>query len=234
MTILVIDIGGSHVKLQTSDASSPREFDSGREMTPSRFLSEVQRVTQGWTYDVVAVGFPGRVDKKGPVAEPGNLGDGWVGYDFSAALGKPARVVNDAAMQAIGAYDGGRMLFLGLGTGLGSALVIERVVVNLELGCLPWGKSGEPLFYRVGREGLAKDGKEKWLQAVHESTAALRDATSADYIVLGGGNASLVDPLPEHTRRGGNEDAIKGGFALWKEWVEPHDRPASPAWRVVG
>lgn len=212
----------------------PRRFDSGKDLTPAKLLDRVKELAGGWQYEVVSVGFPGRVDVNGPAAEPGYLGDGWVGYDFSAAFGKPARVVNDAAMQAIGAFDGGRMLFLGLGTGLGSALVIERVVVNLELGTLPWGKSGEPLFYRVGKEGLEKDGKSTWLKSVHDAVAALSEATSADYVVLGGGHADLVDPLPAKARRGGNEDAFTGGFRLWQDWVEPHDRPASEAWRVVG
>jgi predicted NBD/HSP70 family sugar kinase len=155
-----------------------------------------------------------------------------VRFDFSKAFGKPVRVLNDAAMQALGGYDGGRMLFLGLGTGVGSALVTEHVVVPLELGCLPYCPD-ETLFDRLGASGLEKYGEQSWLEAVTRVTTMLREAFSADYVLLGGGNAKRVQPLPQGARRGGNEDAFTGGFRLWEEIVEPHDRTSSSAWRVV-
>ncbi|HET6250805.1 MAG TPA: hypothetical protein VFE47_24155 [Tepidisphaeraceae bacterium] len=234
MNVLVIDIGGSHVKVLASGQSAPRQFDSNKHLTPDGLVKKVGEIVANWQFDVITLGYPGQVRSGRPAAEPGNLGHGWVGYDFSAAFAKRVRIINDAAMQAIGAFDGGRMLFLGLGTGLGSALVIERVVVNLELGCVPWGESGEPLFYRVGKEGLEKNGRQAWLLAVNEAVEALGQATSADYVVLGGGHAGEVHPLPPRARRGANQDAFTGGFRLWEEWVEPHDRPPSDAWRVFG
>ncbi|HET7219565.1 MAG TPA: hypothetical protein VFJ02_16025, partial [Vicinamibacterales bacterium] len=177
-------------------------------------------------------GYPGEVDARGPRREPGNLGDGWVGYDFGKAFGKPVRILNDAVLQALGGYDGGRMLFLGLGTGVGSALVTEHVVVPLELGCLPYCPD-ETLFDRIGSGGRAKYGHTAWAESVSMVTAMLKKAFAADYVLLGGGNAKHVDPLPQGARRGGNADAFTGGFRLWEEVVEPHDRRSSSVWRVV-
>lgn len=232
MDVLVIDIGGSHVKLMATGAPEPRRFASGPELTPEALVSTVRAMTAGWHYDVISLGYPGAVDASGPRAEPGNLGPGWVGFDFSRAFGVPVRVVNDAVMQALGGYDGGRMLFLGLGTGLGSALVTEHVVVPLELGCLPYG-DGRTIADHLGRAGLEASGAAAWKRAVGDVTAVLRTAFAADYVVLGGGNASQVDPLPPHTRPGGNDDAFTGGFRLWEEMVEPHDRRPPAVWRVV-
>jgi polyphosphate glucokinase len=232
MDVLVIDIGGSHVKLRASGAPEPRRFPSGPELTPAALIAGVRDASRDWNYDVISVGFPGAVNAEGPRAEPGNLGSGWVAFDFERAFGKPVRVVNDAVMQALGAYEGGRMLFLGLGTGLGSALITEHVVVPLELGNLP-AADGETMGQRLGQRGLDANGERQWRTDVERATRILRDAFVADYIVLGGGNAKRVDPLPEGTRRGGNEDAIRGGFRLWEEVVEPHARRPPAVWRVV-
>jgi polyphosphate glucokinase len=231
MDVLVIDIGGSHVTLALPDRDRAARFDSGPDLRPDLFVQRVSALTQGWSYDAISLGYPGRVGPRGPTAEPGNLGPGWVGYDFSQAFGKPVRIVNDAVLQALGAYDGGRMLFFGLGTGLGTALVSERVIVPLELGDLP-DLRGETLGARLGQRALERD-EEDWQQAVFEAATALRPAFLADYVMLGGGNASQVDPLPPLTRRGGNDDAIHGGHRLWRESMQPHDDEPPPFWRVV-
>jgi polyphosphate glucokinase len=172
------------------------------------------------------------VDANCPSGEPGNLGPGWIGFEFERALGKPVRVVNDAVLQALGAYDSGRMLFIGLGTGVGSALVTEHVLVPLELGNLPhpWGAT---LFEQLGRAGLKRLGDRKWREALVDILPMLRNAFMADYVVIGGGNAKKVDPLPENARRGGNADAFTGGLRLWEQTVEPHDRQPAKVWRVV-
>jgi polyphosphate glucokinase len=232
VNVLVIDVGGSHVKLLATGQPAARRFDSGRHFTPVALVEEVRKRVLDWPYDAVSLGYPGAVGPSGPEAEPGNLGPGWVGFDFAAALDRPVRVVNDAAMQALGAYTGGRMLFLGLGTGLGSALVTDRVVVPLELGNLPFGRR-ESMADRLGKRGLKRHGEEQWQQSVAEAVGRLRAAFGADYVVLGGGNAKRVRPLPAHTRRGGNEDAFTGGFRLWEEEVDPHSCPVAAAWRVV-
>lgn len=231
MEVLVVDIGGSRVKMLASGRHEPRRFESG-ELTPDRLIEGVREATADWSYDVISLGFPGAVDANGPRAEPGNLGTGWVRFDFGKAFGKPVRVLNDAAMQALGGYDGGRMLFIGLGTGVGSALVTEHVVVPLELGCLSYG-ADETLFNRLGAAGLDAHGHAAWLAAVTQVTTVLREAFAADYVLIGGGNADRVDPLPRGTRRGGNDDAFTGGFRLWEEIVEPHDRRSESVWRVV-
>ena len=232
MDVLVIDVGGSHVKLRVSSGETSRRFESGPELTPQAFLDGVAARTAGWHYDVISMGFPGVVGKDRPEAEPGNLGDGWIGFDFERAFGKPVRLVNDAVMQALGAYDGGRMVFLGLGTGLGSTLITEHVVIPLELGNLPY-EDGETMGGVLGAGGLTSRGLRRWCEDVRQVTAILKSALGADYLVLGGGNAQRVDPLPEDVRRGGNEDAFTGGFRLWEEFVEPHDREPQQVWRVV-
>jgi polyphosphate glucokinase len=230
--VLVVDIGGSHVKMLASGASEPRRFESGETLTPEVLVERLRERTADWQYDVVALGYPGAVDGTGIRADPGNLGRGWRGYDFPAALGKPVRIVNDAVMQALGGYEGGRMLFVGLGTGLGTTLVTEHVVVPLELGCLPYTED-ETIADRLGSEGLEVYGRAEWLRALGRITSILRESFSADYIVLGGGNIAHVEQLPPGTRRGGNDDAFTGGFRVWEEMVEPHDRKAPPVWRVV-
>ena len=232
MDVLVIDIGGTHIKLMASAAAEPRRFDSGPELTPNALVDSVRELTADWQYDVVSIGYPGEVDENGPAVDPGNLGTGWVGFDFEKAFRKPVRVVNDAVLQALGGYEGGRMLFLGLGTGLGSALVSEHVVVPLELGSLPYC-DGETMVEHVGRDALESRGIAAWQKAVREITGMLRTAFSADYVLLGGGNAEKVTPMPSGARRGGNDAAFGGGFRLWEEVVEPHDRTPARVWRVV-
>ena len=232
MNVLVIDVGGTHVKMLATGAKESRSFPSGRQLTAAALVERVKVAVRGWKYDVISLGYPGVVGRGGPVEEPGNLADGWVGFDFEAAFGKPVRLVNDAVMQALGGYEGGRMLFLGLGTGLGSALVSEHVVIPLELGNLPYG-SGESLADRLGRAGRKNYGHDRWLSTLTRAVGALLKAFAVDYIVLGGGNAKHVHPLPPAARRGGNEDAFSGGFRMWEEMVEPHDRQPSRAWRVV-
>jgi polyphosphate glucokinase len=232
VNVLVIDVGGSHVKLTATGRRGRSRFASGRGMTPDAFVAQVLRLTARWTYDVISFGYPGGIGPHGPTADPGNLGPGWVGYDFEAAFGRPVRMVNDAAMQALGGYDGGRMLFLGLGTGLGSAFVADRVIVPLELGTLPY-KRGEMLGDRLGKRGLKEYGIKSWRMAVAQTAEMLQRAFMTDYVVLGGGNASKMRALPPYARRGGNEDAFEGGVRLWEEHIEGHDGPPSNTWRVV-
>jgi polyphosphate glucokinase len=232
--VLVIDIGGSHVKLLATgvEPEDARSFDSGKHLTPDELVARSKALVSDWDYDVVSIGYPGRVGPDGPIAEPGNLSDGWVGFDYPKAFEHPVRVVNDAAMQALGGYEGGRMLFLGLGTGVGSALIANHVIVPLELGSLRL-RGDDDLFNRIGKKGLERDGEKAWAEAVLDTAQHLRDAFLADYVILGGGNVERIEELPKHIRRGGNEDAFTGGFRLWEEDVEPHDRPHSPVWRVV-
>jgi polyphosphate glucokinase len=232
MDVLVLDVGGTTVKMLATDADAPRQFESGEKMTPDVMVEQVQRATADWHYEVISLGYPGAVDGDRIRAEPGNLGEGWVGFDFEGTFGKPLRIVNDAVMQALGSYDGGRMLYLGLGTGLGTTLITEHVVIPLELGCLPY-TSKESMAERLGADGLETHGVEAWRRSLAGITAMLRESFSADYIVLGGGNVRHVEALPPGTRRGGNDDAFSGGFRLWEEMVEPHDRKAPPVWRVV-
>ncbi len=232
MKVLVIDVGGTSVKMLATGESERRKFDSGPDLTPTELVRRVGERTADWKFGRITLGVPALIGPDGPEAEPGNLGNGWVGFDYDAAFGKRVRVVNDAAMQALGAYDGGRMLFLGLGTGLGSALVTDQVVVPLELGSLPFSRE-ETMAERVGANGLQLHGEDEWQHSVRRVIRVLQAAFEADYIVLGGGNAERVDPLPDHVRRGGNEDAFAGGFRLWEEQVIPHDTPPSAAWRVV-
>lgn len=231
MRVLVVDIGGSHLKTALAESELRAAVDSSDDLTPQGMLDRIKPSIGDWPYDVVSIGYPGQVDSSGPVKEPGNLGSGWVGFDFAEAFGKPVRIVNDAVMQALGAYHGGRMLFLGLGTGLGSTLVSERVVVPLELGELRY--QDRSLTDTVGRKGLERLGEERWRDAVLDVAPALMRALVADYLVLGGGNAARVGPLPEHTERGGNEDAIEGGHRLWRDAIEHVDSTSSPFWRVV-
>jgi polyphosphate glucokinase len=232
MDVLVIDVGGSHVKMTTSGVDEQRRFRSGTRLTPEHLVERVSEMAADWKYDVISLGVPGAVNGNQATAEPGNLGDGWVGFDFRSAFGKPVRLVNDAVMQALGGYEGGRMLFLGLGTGVGSALITEHVVVPLELGCLTCG-GGDTIGATLGRDGFKTLGREAWMRGVRRVTMMLKSAFAADQILLGGGNAKHVSPLPKGVRRGGNGDAFRGGFRLWEELVEPHDRTPPANWRVV-
>jgi polyphosphate glucokinase len=200
-------------------------------LMPAQLVAQVHAHAGDWQYDAVALGYPGAVDARGPTREPGNLGSGWVGFDFDAAFDRSVRVVNDAVLQALGGYDGVRILYLGLGTGLGSALITEHVVVPLELGSLPFGDA--TMAEHLGRAGLEARGHAAWLHALTDITGVLRHALGADYVLLGGANVERVDQLPPDARRGGNDDAFVGGFRLWQEPVEPHDREPARLWRVV-
>jgi len=213
-TILVIDIGGSKVKILVTGETEPPTCPSGKRLAPSRMVAAVQDLAAGWTYEAVSIGYPGVVGARGPRSEPGNLGSGWVGFNFAAAFDRPVRIMNDAAMQALGNYEGGRMLFLGLGTGLGSALIADRVIVPLELAQLPY-PGGPRLDHVLGQRGLQRLGKKAWRRAVRALVPILMHAFLADYVVLGGGNARHLKRLPPGTRLGHNQTACRGGFRLW-------------------
>jgi polyphosphate glucokinase len=212
-TVLAVDVGGSHVKVLLSSGGERRRFDSGPELTPQQLVDGVAALTRDWTYDVVSVGLPTRVKDGRVVSEPAHLGRGWVGFDFEAAFGKPTKVVNDAVMQALGDYEGGKMLFLGLGTGLGSTLVDDGRVEPLELGHLPFRKATFEDY--VGEAGRQRLGKKKWLAAVAEAIEELSAALEPEYVVVGGGNAKKLEELPPNVRLGANANAFLGGFRLW-------------------
>lgn len=214
MNILVIDIGGSHVKAMLSGSEERRKFDSGRDMTPEKLVDGVRALLGEWTYDRVSIGFPGPVKDGKPAVEPKNLGKGWIGFDFDQAFGAPCKIINDAAMQALGSYEGGRMLFLGLGTGLGSAMVSGDVIVPLELGDLRYSRD-ETLEDRLGKSGRKMLGQKKWEANVHEAVAFLKMSFVADYVVLGGGNAKQISEVPKGARLGKNRNAFYGGLRMW-------------------
>ena len=216
MKILVLDVGGSHVKLRLSEQEEVRKFDSGTGMTPQQMIDGVRANIGDWHYDAVSVGFPAPVVVGKIVKEPVNLGTGWLDFDLEAAFGKPVRLINDAAMQALGGYEGGRMLFLGLGTGLGTTLIVDNVVVGLELGHLPYRKEKSFEDY-VGTAGMERRGREKWQASVFDVVERLKDAFVADYVLLGGGNVKKLASLPPGARRGDNVDAFIGGERLWRD-----------------
>lgn len=213
--ILVLDVGGTHVKIAGSRHKAPLKIVSGPSMTASAMVSAVRKATSDWGYDAVSIGYPGPVVHGRPLMEPHNLGKGWVGFDFKKAFGRPVKIVNDAAMQAIGSYEGGRMLFLGLGTGLGSAMIADGMLQPMELAHLPY-KNGRTYEDYVGLAGLERSGKKKWRKNVFDITERLKTALEADYVVLGGGNARLLKKLPPGSRLGENSNAIKGGLRLWQ------------------
>jgi len=215
VNVLVIDVGGTHVKLLATGRRAPLKFDSGAHLTPAVMVREALAATAGWSYDAVAIGYPGPVANGKPLADPHNLGRGWRRFDYARAFGKPVRIMNDAAMQALGSYDGGRMLFLGLGTGLGTALVEDGVVLPMELAHLPYREDKSFEDY-LGVRGLEKLGRRKWVKHVHIVSEMLRAATVADHVVLGGGNVKKLDRLPPHCRRGDNRNAFRGGFRVWE------------------
>ena len=212
---LVIDIGGTHVKLLAPGQKLPIKIPSGPEMTPGRMATLVKRATAKWKYSAVSIGYPGPVLHGKPVSDPHNLGPGWVGFDFRKAFGRPVKLMNDAAMQAIGGYRRGRMLFLGLGTGLGSALIVDGVVEPMELAHLPY-KKGQTYEDFIGLRGLQKFGKKKWRRYVADVVDRLKTALEADDVVIGGGNAKLLKKLPAGARLGNNANAFRGGFRLWQ------------------
>jgi predicted NBD/HSP70 family sugar kinase len=216
MRILVIDVGGTHVKVLATGHKQRVEFPSGPKMTPAKMVAAVRAATADWKYDAVSIGYPGAVVHGRPIIEPNHLGSGWVGFDFRKALGRPVKIVNDAAMQALGSYRGGRMLFLGLGTGLGSALIVDNVLEPMELAHLPY-KKGRTYEDYLGLAGLERLGKKKWRHEVNEVVRQLKSALQADYVVLGGGNARLLKKLPPGTRLGDKSNAFQGGYRLWTE-----------------
>jgi polyphosphate glucokinase len=210
----VVDIGGSNVKLLATGESAPRRFRSGPSLTPKKMVAGVTLAAEGWRYDVISIGYPGPVARGRPVGDPGNLASGWVGFDYAAAFGRPVKLINDAAMQALGSYAGGTMLFLGFGTGLGTAVVVDGVLEPLELGYLPY-KKGTYEDY-VGRRGLKRFGKKRWRAEVREVVQRLAGAIDPDEVVIGGGNAKKLGRLPPRCRAGNNAHAFVGGFRLWE------------------
>ncbi len=212
--VLVVDVGGTHVKILSTGQEEPRKIVSGSRLTPQRMVSGVKKLARGWTYDAVSMGYPGVVLRGRPIVEPHNLAKGWVGFDYRAAFRRPIKIINDAAMQALGSYKGGAMLFLGFGTGLGSALVVDGVVEPLELGHLPY-KKGTYEDY-VGLRGLEKRGKKKWRKHVADVVERMIAALAPDDVVLGGGNVKLLKELPPGCRVGNNANAFLGGFRLWE------------------
>jgi polyphosphate glucokinase len=212
--MLVVDVGGTHVKVLATGHTTPIKIDSGATMTAREMVRAVRKATAGWRYSVVSIGYPGPVLHGKPVSEPHNLGGGWVGFDFKKAFGCPVRVINDAAMQALGSYEGGRMLFLGLGTGLGAALIVDGVVEPMELAHLPY-KKGRTYEDYVGEAGLEHWGKKRWRQHVADVITRLTAALEADDVVVGGGNAKKLKSLPEGVRLGSNANAFVGGYRLW-------------------
>lgn len=240
-SILSVDVGGTGLKILATGQSEPRRRKSGPLMTPQEMVETVREMADDWEYEAVSIGYPGQVGDHGPRSEPANLGAGWVGFNFAAAFARPVRIVNDAAMQALGSYDGGRMLFLGLGTGLGSTLIAENVIVPLELGRL-WYRGGI-LADVLGRAGLKRLGKKKWRKAINRVVPALMASLLADYVVLGGGNAKRVKIPPDGSRLSNNLTAFRGGFRLWHvEDVPTHsgEDPGQPPlppqpgeWRLI-
>jgi len=214
MNILVVDIGGTNVKMLASGHEDPRKFPSGPELTPEQMVVSVLSATKDWEYEAVSIGFPGPVLCGQPMAEPVNLGSGWVGFDFEAAFRLPVKVINDAAMQALGSYQGGKMLFLGLGTGFGAAVIMGGVIETLELGRFHYKKS--TLEHYVGNGGLKRQGRKKWQRHVEEVVERLVAALKPDDVVLGGGNVKKLKTLPPRTRAGANANAFLGGFRLWE------------------
>ncbi len=212
--ILVIDVGGTHVKVRLDARGAIRKFVSGPAMTPAVMLTQVRAITHTLKFDAVSIGYPGVVVGGRIAAEPHNLGAGWIGFDFARALGKPVKVINDAAMQAIGSYAGGRMLFMGLGTGLGVTLIVDGVVEPTELGHLPY-KGGKSFEDFVGERGRKARGNKKWRKCALEIINHLKAALDVDYVVLGGGNAVRLNSLPPGVRLGNNRNAFIGGVRLW-------------------
>jgi polyphosphate glucokinase len=214
----VIDVGGTHVKALVSGMKVPIKIDSGPSMTASKMVEQLKAALAERKYDEVSMGYPGPVVHGHPMREPYNLGKGWVGFDFRKAFGKPVKILNDAAMQALGSYEGGRMLFLGLGTGLGSAMIVDGVLQPMEIAHLPYerGKTYEDF---LGLRGLEKAGRKKWERKVHKVVKELREALAAEYVVLGGGNAKKLKKLPEKTSLGSNDNAFTGGFRMWAKTV---------------
>ncbi len=215
MKVLVIDIGGTNIKILATGQETVRKFPSGSALTPSQMVAAVKETAHDWEYEAVSIGFPGPVLMGRMVSEPHNLGPGWVSFDFEAAFGKPVKLINDAAMQALGSFEGGKMLFLGLGTGLGSAMIVHGMIEPMELAHLPYRKGTFEDY--VGARGLKRYGKKKWRKFVEDVVGNLSAALQPDYVVLGGGNVKKLKKLPPGCRAGTNANAFVGGFRLWEE-----------------
>jgi polyphosphate glucokinase len=218
MRILAIDVGGTHVKALMTGRTTPIKIPSGPSMTAKAMVAAVKHATVGWKYDVVSIGYPGPVLHGKPVSEPHNLGGGWIGFNFRRAFGCPVKVINDAAMQALGSYHGGRMLFLGLGTGLGAALIVDGLLEPMELAHLPY-KKGRTYEEYIGDAGRKRLGKAKWRRNVTDVVTRLKAALEVDDVVLGGGNARRMKALPRGVRLGSNALAFAGGYRLWKKRI---------------
>ena len=216
MQVLVIDIGGSDVKVFPPSGKKPVEIPSGPQLTPNGLVPALRQTIAGWDYDVVSIGYPGRVRRETPLEDAPNLGPGWARFNWKVVFKKPLKILNDAAMQALGSYQGGRMLFLGLGTGLGSALILEGVVHPTEIGDLPYRSNRSYADY-LGKVGLKRLGRAVWVRHVNLALKQLKTALQVDYIVLGGGKAKLVPQLPKGVLRGGNSKAFDGGVRAWKK-----------------
>lgn len=218
MNVLVVDVGGTHVKLLASGQHESRQFDSGRALLPKDMALRSQKIADDWSYEVVSIGYPGPVLRNRPVAEPHNLGRGWVGFDFETAFGHPVKLINDAAMQALGGYKGGKMLFLGLGTGLGSTMIVDGIIEPMELSHLPYKR--HTYEHYVGQRGLERGGKHKWRRYVADVVGRLVEALEPDDVVLGGGNVKHLAKLPPGCRAGDNAHAFLGGIRLWENSAE--------------
>jgi len=227
MRVLAIDVGGTHVKVLLSGEATPRKFESGPALTPTEMVKGVKQITKDWKYDAVSIGYPGPVMRDRPIVEPFNLGKGWVGFPYERSFGCPIKIINDAAMQALGSYKKGRMLFLGLGTGLGTAMVIDGIVEPMELGHLPYRRGTYEDY--VGLRGLKKRGKKKWRKSVADVVEKMSQALEPDEVVLGGGNVKLLKEMPPHCRPGDNFNAFLGGFRLWNVEAAKASKPAKPA-----
>lgn len=235
MNILVVDVGGTHVKVLATGQKVHREFVSGSRLTPKRMVAKVRQLVADWKYDAVSIGFPGPVIHNRPMSEPWNLGKGWKGFKFEAAFKRPVKVINDAAMQALGSYRRGKMLFLGLGTGLGSTLIVDGIIVPLELAHLPYKKATFEDY--VGLRGLEKYGKKKWRRHVTDVVERLKAAIEPEDVVLGGGNVHKLKELPPGCRPGDNANAFQGGFRLWEQkedFSRLHSRADGGTFKSVG
>ncbi|HTP97780.1 MAG TPA: ROK family protein [Casimicrobiaceae bacterium] len=225
MNVLVVDVGGTHVKILATGQKAERRMDSGPAMTAAQMAAGVRALAKGWKYHRVAIGYPGVVARNKPAVEPHNLGKGWVGFDYETAFGCPVRIVNDAMMQALGGYKGGKMLFLGFGTGLGTAMIVDGVMVPMELAHLPYRKATFEDY--VGEQSLLRNGKKKWRKHVTDVITRLSAALEPEDIVLGGGNAAHIADLPPRCRIGPNENAFPGGFRLWADGAGRRAKPAA-------
>jgi len=228
MQVLVVDVGGTNVKVSATGRKDTIKIPSGPEMTAPQMVDAVLKATKGWKYDAVSIGYPGPVIHGKPLAEPRNMGGGWVGFNFKAAFQRPVKLINDAAMQALGSDAGGRMLFLGLGTGLGSAMIVDGILEPMELAHLPY-KKGRTFEDYVGLRGLKRLGKKKWTATVEDVVKRFTLALEADYVVLGGGNAKKLKHPPTGAKLGNNTNAIIGGYRLWEKRGEWNKKPSAPA-----